>query len=166
MSEKVVLPKFDLPGSGPHPAVRALWIVGGLLGVAMLVLGGAMWRHHAAQETAEQEAKARVAAQLAEADAATQAAKAKTVAKNDSKTASKTETAATKSAPVAGATTSATPTVAAESHHHATSSKHHGASKAASKGNVLAKSDTHGKPAPLSKKKGDDAIDKLLASFK
>jgi hypothetical protein len=166
MSEKVVLPKFDLPGSGPHPAVRALWIVGGLLGVAMLVLGGAMWRHQAAQETAEQEAKAHVAAQLAEAEAATQAAKAKTVAKPDNKTDNKTDTAATKTVPVPGSTTSATPTVAAESHHHATSSKHHGATKAAGKGNVLAKSDAHPKAAPLSKKKGDDAIDKLLASFK
>jgi hypothetical protein len=163
MSEKVVLPKFDLPGSGPHPAVRALWIVGGLLGVAMLVLGGAMWRHQAAQETAEQEAKARVAAQLAETEAATQAAKVKPVAKLD-----KSDAATAKSASATGSTASAAPpAVATESHHHAAASRHHGASKPAGKASALAKSDTtHGKAAPLSKKKGDDAIDKLLASFK
>ncbi len=162
MSEKVVLPKFDLSGSGPHPAVRALWIVGGLFGVAMLMLGGAMWRHHAAQETAEQEAKAHVAAQLAEADAAAQATKAKAVANADKP--NKAETA--KTATAAGGST-ATPAVAAESHKHSSgASKHHGGSKPVSKGSALAKSDTHGKAAPLSKKKGDDAIDKLLASFK
>ena len=29
MSEKVVLPKFDLPGKQIHPAVKLLWMVGG-----------------------------------------------------------------------------------------------------------------------------------------
>jgi hypothetical protein len=159
MSEKVVLPKFDLPGSGPHPAVRALWIVGGLLGVAMLVLGGAMWRHHAAQETAEQEAKAKVAAQAAEAEAAAQAAKAKLAVKAEA-------SAPAKGSPAAAAAPAATGAAVAESsHHHSSGSKHHAASKSAGKGSVLAKTDAHKAPA-LSKKKGDDAIDKLLASFK
>ena len=35
MSEKVVLPKFDLPGKDA-PAVKLLWIVGGLLVLSML----------------------------------------------------------------------------------------------------------------------------------
>jgi hypothetical protein len=164
MSEKVVLPKFDLPGSGPHPAVRALWIVGGLLAVSMLVLGGAMWRHHAAEEAAAQEAKAKIAQQAAEA----QAAKAKALAKAEAAAAkdSQTKDGQTKgSAPATGTTTpSASPAVAADAHHRASGSHRH--AKATGKGNALAKTDTHAKAPPLSKKKGDDAIDKLLASFK
>jgi len=45
MSEKVVLPKFDLPGQGPHPAIKAL-IVGRRPAWACRwwCLGGALWQ--------------------------------------------------------------------------------------------------------------------------
>ena len=42
MSEKVVLPKFDIPSESAHPVVKAVAIVGALLLVSMLVLGGAI----------------------------------------------------------------------------------------------------------------------------
>src|SRR5262249_42278924 len=77
MSEKVVLPKFDLPGDAPNPAIRALWIVGGLLAVSLLVLGGAMWRHHSLQLAAEARAEALIATRAAEAAAAKEQARAR-----------------------------------------------------------------------------------------
>jgi len=40
MSEKVVLPKFDLPGKQMHPAMKLFLAVGGLLGLSVVVLGG------------------------------------------------------------------------------------------------------------------------------
>ena len=43
MSEKVVLPKFDLPGDRIHPALKVLLAVGALMVVSLLVLGGAIW---------------------------------------------------------------------------------------------------------------------------
>ena len=40
MSEKVVLPKFDLPGKQIHPAVKLMWTVGGLLLAGTGISGG------------------------------------------------------------------------------------------------------------------------------
>ena len=47
MSTRVVLPSFNIRGRGPHPAVRALWLAGALVFVAMLMLGGALWHRYA-----------------------------------------------------------------------------------------------------------------------
>jgi hypothetical protein len=65
MSAKVILPSFNIPSQGPHPAVLALWASGGLVLIAALVLGGAMWHRHAVDLAAEA-ATARVLAAVAE----------------------------------------------------------------------------------------------------
>lgn len=168
MSEKVVLPKFDLPGQGPHPAVKALLVAGGLLGVSMLVLGGALWHQHSEQVAAEQAAKAQAEARTAEALAAAEAAKAKAAEAAAKVAAAKSGAAAKPSPDAPKAAEASSPAVAANESHHK-SSHHHGGSHAASKpGKSIAKGDAHAstKSTAASNKKKDDAIDKLLAQFK
>src|SRR4051794_4178122 len=129
MSEKVVLPKFDLPGQGPHPAVRMLWIAGGSMGIALLVLGGAMWRHHSMQLAAEARAQAMIAARTAEAAAAIEAAKAREAeaaakivaakaAKEAAKEAAKVAAAQAKAAAAADSTVASGSSKGKGSHHH------------------------------------------------
>src|SRR3954452_22044222 len=48
MSEKVVLPKFNVPGLRPHWMILALWGVGGLVVVQAAVFVVIAWRHHTA----------------------------------------------------------------------------------------------------------------------
>jgi hypothetical protein len=173
MSEKVVLPKFDLPGQGPHPAVKALFAVAGLLGLAMVVLGATLWHNHSRAMAAEEEKKALVAQRTAEALAAAEAAKAK-VAEEQAKAAAAKAAAKVGAKPgaaqaaTASAEAPAASAPAAESHHKGSS--HHHASSSASHGKALAKGDGHASPTPkaqaASNKKKDDAIDKLLAQFK
>ncbi|HET6150457.1 MAG TPA: hypothetical protein VFH68_23160 [Polyangia bacterium] len=63
MSEKLVLPRFDLPRDSTRIAIRALWAAGGLVVVATLVLGMAMWHRRSVEiATAERAAAARLAA--------------------------------------------------------------------------------------------------------
>jgi hypothetical protein len=177
MSEKVVLPKFDLPGQGPHPAIKALWIVGGLLGLSMLGLGGALWHHQSQQVAAEEAVKAAADARTAEAVAAADAAKAKLAADEQAKAQAKADAkAGVKTAGAHAAVAVAKnekddagdkPAATADhkhGHHHASSHASHG-------GKTLANGDGHaGKSSASSSsssnKKKDDAIDKLLASFK
>ena len=45
MGEKVVLPNFDLPRDSTRVAMRVLWVMGGVVVLATLVLGLAMWHH-------------------------------------------------------------------------------------------------------------------------
>ena len=77
MSEKVVLPKFDLPGKQMHPAVKLLWMVGGLMALAVLALGGALWRHHSMELAEETRKQAEIAAKTAQANAEVEQAKAR-----------------------------------------------------------------------------------------
>src|SRR4029079_2062611 len=77
MSEKVVLPKFDLPGKQTHPAVKLLWTVGGLLGLSVLGLGGALYRHRSMEGAEENRKQAHIAAKNAQANAELEAAKAR-----------------------------------------------------------------------------------------
>src|SRR6266498_1290392 len=77
MSEKVVLPKFDLPGKQMHPAMKLLWASVGLVVFAIGGLSLVLWRHHA-QEVAEQNRKqAEIEAKTAEAKSAADVAKAR-----------------------------------------------------------------------------------------
>ena len=62
MSEKLVLPRFDLPGEATHGAIRALWITGALVVLSTLILGLAMWRHRAIELANAEEAAAKTAA--------------------------------------------------------------------------------------------------------
>ena len=77
MSEKVVLPKFDLPGKQIHPAVKLMWTVGGLLLLSMVGLGGALYRHHSMEVAEENRKQAEIAAKTAQANAELEAAKAR-----------------------------------------------------------------------------------------
>ena len=160
---------FDLPGQGPHPAVRAMWIVGGLLGVAFLVLGGAMWRHYAQRVAADEEAKALIRAREAEALAAVETAKARAAeakAKAEAAKAAAAEAKAKAAAPtaVAAKTEGEGGAEAASGHHRS----HHAK---AGKGKVGAKAAGGDDKKVAQKSSGgskrdDAAIDKLLASFK
>jgi hypothetical protein len=156
MSEKVVLPKFDLPGQGPHPAVRAVWIVGGLLGLSMVVLGGAMWRHHSLQVAAEARAQALIAARAAEATAAVEEAKARAAEAAAKIAAAKAAAAHPAAAAPAKASTGEPTVLAAHAHAH-----HHATGKAKALAKSEPKSGGHS-----GSKRDDAAIDKLLASFK
>jgi hypothetical protein len=48
MSEKVVLPKFRVPGRGPHWMVMALWGVAGLVVIQVAVFAIIAWNHQSA----------------------------------------------------------------------------------------------------------------------
>src|SRR6266700_693005 len=66
MSEKVVLPRFDLPRDTTRIAIRAAWAASALMVVATLVLGMALWHRRSAQlAAAEQVAAKAEAARLA-----------------------------------------------------------------------------------------------------
>jgi len=62
MSEKVVLPNFDLPRDSTRVAMRVLWVMGGVLVVATLILGVAMWHHRSLEIATAQEAAAKAEA--------------------------------------------------------------------------------------------------------
>jgi hypothetical protein len=163
MSEKVVLPKFDLPGKQMHPAVKLLWMVGGLLALSMLALGGALWRHHAQEVAEENRKQAEIAAKTAQANAEAERAKARQAEAAAqvamAKAKAEAEAAAKKNPPSAEAKT------ATASRKHG---GHHGSSKGA-KATVATKGGADEKKPSAGKsggKKGDDVVDKLLASFK
>jgi hypothetical protein len=168
MSEKVVLPKFDIPSERTHPAVNAVKIVAGLLAVSLLLLGGATWRRHTAQLAAEQQRDALIAARVAEANAVIEAAKARVAEAAAKEAAAKAEAAAkieaAKVAAKAKAGDASKTAVADDSHHH---SHHHGkASSKGAKGAVAAKSSGDDKKAAPKSTRDNAAIDKLLAQFK
>ena len=174
MSEKVVLPKFDIPSESVHPVVKAVAIVGALLLVSMLILGGAIWKRREAQLAAEQRRDALIAARVAEANAAIEAAKARAaeaaakVAAAKAEAAAKIEAAklaaaAAKGQPGDGSKTSVAD--ASGGHHH-----HHGkAAKSKGKGGdsaVAAKGSGDDKKSAAKGGRDNAAIDKLLAQFK
>jgi hypothetical protein len=162
MSEKVVLPKFDLPGKQTHPAVKLLWMVGGLLGLAMLALGGALWRHRSMELAEENRKQAEIAAKTAQANAEAEAAKARqaeAVAKVEEAKAKIAEAKLPKVTPPSGDGKVAT---TAGRHHGG----HHGATKGAKTTVAKGAADDKAKPGAKPGKKGDDVVDKLLASFK
>jgi len=134
-----------------------VWIIGGLLGLSMVVLGGAMWRHHSLQVAAEVRAQALIAARAAEAAAAVAEAKARAAEAAAKIAAAKAAAAHPAASAPAKANAGERTVLAAHAHAH-----HHGG---AVKGKALAKSEP--KSGGHSGSKRDDAaIDKLLASFK
>jgi hypothetical protein len=62
MGEKVVLPNFDLPRDGTRIAMRVLWGMGGVVVLATLILGVAMWHHRSLEIASQQEAAAKAEA--------------------------------------------------------------------------------------------------------
>ncbi len=163
MSSKVILPDFTFPAQGPHPAVRALWVSGGLLLVATLILGGAVWHRHAvnvAADAAAARALATVAApQSVAAEAASPAAPAQQVL------IAAAPAAAAAEAPAADAA-SAGETQPAPARHR-TGTRHHRTHRSAAHGKAVAvhtSGDARGSRNSSAKK--DDAIDRLLKQFK
>ncbi len=171
MSEKVVLPNFDLPRDSTRIAMRALWAMGGVVVVATLGLGLAMWHHQSVELATAQAATAK-------AEAARRAAMAPPPAPKP------VETSVEKAAPVGGGSTttlanvaagSATPVAAETNARPAMSARRHG-SKAGhshargSAAAVLERIDGKGakvnKPAAKSEghrpKNDDDFLDSLL----
>ncbi len=172
MSEKVVLPKFDLPSEGMHPATKATLAVGGLLLIAIVVLGLAVWKRHAAQLAAEAQREAIIAERTAEANATIEAAKARAAeaaarqatAEADAK-AKVAAAAAAAAAHRAGGKIALASASAGGRHHGGHRHGKAGAARAGAKGAVAAKGADDKKAAPKSTR-NNDAIDKLLASFK
>ena len=136
MSEKVVLPKFDLPGKQIHPAVKLMWTVGGLLLLSMVGLGGALYRHHSMEVAEENRKQAEIAAKTAQANAELEAAKARQAEAIASvalaKAKAEAEIRAKKEAAAGGG--AAAPTTAVAGRHHG--GRHHGAGKKDSKTTV------------------------------
>jgi hypothetical protein len=172
MSEKVVLPKFDIPSESAHPVVKAVAIVGALLLVSMLILGGAIWKRRAAQLAAEQRRDALIAARVAieaakarvaEAAAKAAAAKAEAAAKIE---AAKLAAAAAKAHSADGSNGALAD--ASSGHRHG---GHHGkGAKSKGKGGdtLAAKGSSASDEKKSAARGGRDnaAIDKLLAQFK
>jgi len=166
MSEKVVLPKFDLPGQTPHPAVLAIKIVGGVLALTLFLLMGALWHHHSLQVAAEARAQALVAERIAQ--AAAEAAKAR-AAEAQAKAAAAAAKAAAAAAKAAAAQpkakvadASAPETTGAASEEAPRHRTHHHSS---GKSKTVAKAEDRKSSARPTSKRDDAAIDKLLASF-
>ena len=162
MSEKVVLPKFDVPGKQMHPAVKLMLSAGLLLVIAIGLLGAALYRNHAMEVAEENRKQAEIAAKTAEANAKIEQAKLhqKELDAQVALAKAKVEEAAAKKNAPAGAGASST---AVAGHHRG---GHHGSSKAGAKTTVAKAGDDKKPGTKGSTKKGDDVVDKLLASFK
>jgi|SRR5580765_7561248 len=163
MSEKVVLPKFDVPGKRMHPAVKLFLSAGGLLVLAVGLLGAALYRNHAMEVAEENRKQAEIAAKTAEANAKIEQAKLHQKELDTQVALAKVkaeEAAAKKNAPAGGG--ASTPTAVAGRHHGA----HHGTAKGGAKTTVAKAGDDKKPAAKGGGKKGDDVVDKLLASFK
>ena len=183
MSDKVVLPKFDLPGDRTPAAIKVVWAVGGVLLLCFVGLGLLVMNRHQQQLAAERRQEAIVAARLAEANAATEAAKARAAEAAARVAAARAATEKAKiEAKMAAAAARNPPAVALASNESGTGAGRHGrhhfaatkaaatkaaATKAGSK--PLAKAgpadDKKSAAKSTSEKRDDAAIDKLLASF-
>jgi hypothetical protein len=163
MSEKVVLPKFDVPGKRMHPAVKLLLSAGGLLVLAVGLLSAALYRNHAMEVAEENRKQAEIAAKTAQANAEAEAAKARQAEAAAAVAVAKAkvdEAVAKKKAAAAG--DDSKPGAVAGRHHGG----HHGLAKPGAKTTVAKAGDDKKPAAKGGGKKGDDVVDKLLASFK
>jgi hypothetical protein len=175
MGHPVVLPKLEVPREKLHWSFRMLWLAGGLLGLSMLVLGGAMYRVHATRQEAEQAKADRIAGEKAEAEAKVQAAllaAAKAAEVKNLAEAKAAEAAAAKNLALANTVTSMATlggipedVLKRSGHHH----HHHSHLKTHKPGTRLA-SVSPSKEGSSSKgsstKRNDAAIDDLLSKMK
>jgi hypothetical protein len=166
MSEKVVVPKFEIPSETTHPAIKIVAAIGVALLATTAILGIAIMNRRSEQAAAVAKRDAIIAARIAEQKAAEEKAKAEAAAalaaKEAAKKAEEAKIAAAKAAAAAEKQKLAEAEKApAGKHHH-----HHG--KAGAKGAgaaVASKAGDDKKSAPKSTR-DNAAIDKLLASFK
>ncbi|HXJ20260.1 MAG TPA: hypothetical protein VMT03_08505 [Polyangia bacterium] len=174
MSEKVVVPKFEIPSETTHPAIKAVAAIGLLLLGTTAILGIAVMHRRSEQEAAVAKRDAIMAQRAADAKAADEKAKAEAAAKvlaaQEAARKAEEAKAAEKAAKAAAAKAAAEEKLAEadgdkSGHHH----HHHG--KASAKGSksagaaVASKSGDDKKSGPKSTR-DNAAIDKLLASFK
>jgi colicin import membrane protein len=175
MSEKVVVPKFEIPSETMHPAIKAVAAIGVLLLGTTAILGIAIMHRRSAQEAAVAKRDAIIATRAAEAKAADEKAKAEAAAKvlAAKEAARKAEEAKiakaeeAKAAKAAAAKAAADEKLAeADGHHH----HHHGKASAkgskASAGAAVASKGSDDKKSGPKSTRDNAAIDKLLASFK
>jgi hypothetical protein len=169
MGEKVVLPNFDLPGDSTRVAMRVLWGMGGVVVLATLILGLAMWRHRSLEIASQQEAAAKAEAARRAAMAPPPAPKVVEKAPMGGSATTLANVAATSPASSAAGAAQAAPEAerpAARAHRRSTKSgRGHGKSAAA----LLERIDGKGakpasKPAKASghSKSDDDFLDSLL----
>ncbi len=169
MSEKVVLPRFDLPRDTTRIAIRAAWAAGALMVVATLVLGMALWHRRSAQLAAAEQVAAKAEAARRAAMAPPPAPKAVAAAPGaptlGKKGETKTDTTLAAVVPAAaGAEPGSGPRHASARGHHAGKVGH---GRAIARGGADAKgsaagSARTGRPAGKTKV-DDDFIDKLLS---
>ena len=159
MNEKLVLPRFSMPRDATRSAMRALWVAGGMVVVATLVLGMAVWHRRSVElATVEQaSAKAAAARRAAMAPAAPTAMPAPKAATQRGALVGMPETTLAAVVPAASETPSPTP-------HRSASRARHGKASHARAAHAAA-SDSRSAPAKSAGKKtkvDDDFIDSLL----
>jgi len=170
MSEKVVVPKFEIPSETTHPVIKIVAAIGLALLGTTAILGFAIMHRRSEQAAAIAKRDEIIATRIAEQKAAEDKAKAEAAAvvaaKEAAKKAEQDKIAAAKAAAAAEKAKLAEAEPASGGKHH----HHHGKAGAKGKG--------AGAGAAVASKTGDDkktgpkstrdnaAIDKLLASFK
>jgi hypothetical protein len=151
MSERVVLPKFRVPGRRPHWMVLALWGVAGLVAIQVAVFAVIAWKHQEPAPDPVAQPAPQLAASLPAAAPATPAIRPAPAPTATSVAARPTMTGGMP-APAAMAMDSGR-------HHRARprAASQGGGGKSPSRAGVAAKSTPAGKP---------DALDELLKKFK
>jgi hypothetical protein len=160
MSAKVVLPDFNFPGTGPHPAIRALWVSGGLVFVATMILGGALWHRHAVDMAAQSAASRALSA-------AAEQSPPMPVAATAHPSAAQPALAKVAAVPAEAPEASVAPvaaTASAPARHHGGGRHHHMHASKSPRGKAVAARD--GRSSKNSSAKKDDAIDRMLKQFK
>jgi hypothetical protein len=162
MSEKVVVPKFEIPSETTHPAIKIIASIAILLLGTTAILGIAIWHRRSEQMAAVAKRDAIIAARAAEAKAAEEKAKAEIAAAIAAKEAAKI--AAAKAASEKQKLAEADDTSSGHHHHH--HGKAGGAKGKTAGATVASKSADDKKPSGPKSTRDNAAIDKLLASFK
>ena len=162
MSEKLVLPRFDLPRDSTRIAIRALWAAGGLMVVAILVLGMAMWHRRSVDiATVEQAAAKAAAARRAAMAPPPSVAPAKAPAAAPGVLAGTSETTMAAVVPAAASPEPGRRSAASRARHGGKSSGH---ARSGARGSTsTAGKAGSGVTARKSSKVDDDFIDKLLS---
>ena len=169
MSEKVVVPKFEIPSETTHPVIKIVAAIGVALLGTTAILGFAIMHRRSEQAAAVAKRDAIIATRAAEQKAAEEKAKADAAAALAAKEAAIAAKKAAEEAKIAAAkaASAAEKEKLAEAdkpgkHHH-----HHGkAAKGKGAGAALASKAGDDKKAAPKSTRDNAAIDKLLASFK
>ena len=166
MGQPVVLPKFDLPGDKPHWAVRAAWVVGGLLLVSVIGLS-AVIMHHRTLETQAQLAKAEAIAKIkAEAEAKVAAAAAAARAAKEVELAAKLAAQPVPATTVPAVATTGTGDVGGAASASKASRAHRAHASRAKGGKTSSKASAKSDSGRGSSSGKPDAIDELLRKMK